>query len=93
MHNAASRAAARHHHSDRHFATHAVSFKRSSRSHVLLNGHPVYGNHAFAPMCMNEACSCAPPTFEMRRLAMHSQKYVLETKRREKAGLSRAVNL
>ena len=53
------------HHTDRHFATHTVSFRRSSSSHMLINAHPLFADAAFAGGCINEPLPDDSPTMEL----------------------------
>ena len=57
----------RHHHADRHFATHVIEFERGAQS-VLVNAHPAFGNAAFAAGAINEPPPTRAPTLEIRKL-------------------------
>ena len=53
------------HHTDRHFATHTVSFRRRHGSHMLVNAHPLFSNAAYAGGCINEPLADDAPSMEL----------------------------
>ena len=57
---------AQHHHVDRHFATHVVSYRLSADVHLLVNAHPIFADAAFAAGCINEPPEDEEPSMEMR---------------------------
>ncbi|EOD33722.1 hypothetical protein EMIHUDRAFT_122849, partial [Emiliania huxleyi CCMP1516] len=59
-----------HHHADRSFATHVLEYRRHAASVMIVNAHPVYGCAAYAAGAINEPTPHAPPTFEVRQLAL-----------------------
>ena len=56
----------RHHHAERHFASHVAGFRRTHASHMLINAHPAFGEAAYAAGCINEPMDGTRPSMEMR---------------------------
>ena len=50
--------------------THVLEYRRHAASVMIVNAHPVYGCAAYAAGAINEPTTHAPPTFEVRQLAL-----------------------
>lgn len=54
------------HHTDRHFASHVVSYRRCHGAHMLINAHPCFANAAYALGTVNEPRHGESASLEIR---------------------------